>query len=417
MAQIRTEPLRAEIRWLLQAALAVFVVTVAIGILNGLDLVDFDRNRLLTHVHAGTLGWITLGFFAASLWLFSDGESLQGWQAYAPRWLSILAIGSIVIYTGAFYIGNLSARIVGGALTLAAILGLFVWVVVRAQRVRLTVAHLGILAAATTLTVGALVGVLMGLAMSGSLTGLPTGIFVTHPTSLVIGYLILAGMAIAEWRLIPDRRPLGADRWGVAQVVLPFLGGVVISVGAMLDNFMLISLNVPLELAGVIIFLIRLGPRLLATHWLRDGHGRLYAISAVFLAANVGLLTYLIVSVVTGAYGDPPDFARIPSWLIFAMDHAMFIGVMTNALFGLAFEATSERRSLWPWADQLIFWGTNLGMVGFVVGLMRNSATLKQIFTPIMGAAILLAIAAYTLRLQAREPAEPRPVAAGGQGS
>src|SRR3990172_7280006 len=133
MAQIRTEPLRAEIRWLLQAALAVFVVTVAIGILNGLDLVDFDRNRLLTHVHAGTLGWITLGFFAACLWLFSEGESLNGWEASAPRWLSYLAIGSIVIYTGAFYVGNLNARIVGGALTLVVILGLFAWVVARAR--------------------------------------------------------------------------------------------------------------------------------------------------------------------------------------------------------------------------------------------------------------------------------------------
>lgn len=36
-----------------------------VGILNGLDLVEFDRKALLTHVHAGTLGWITLGFFAA----------------------------------------------------------------------------------------------------------------------------------------------------------------------------------------------------------------------------------------------------------------------------------------------------------------------------------------------------------------
>ena len=37
-------------------AAAVFIVTIAIGILNGADLVEFDRNALLTHVHSGTVG-------------------------------------------------------------------------------------------------------------------------------------------------------------------------------------------------------------------------------------------------------------------------------------------------------------------------------------------------------------------------
>ena len=36
----------------------IFVITVAIGILNGTDLWDPPRNTLLAHVHAGTLGWI-----------------------------------------------------------------------------------------------------------------------------------------------------------------------------------------------------------------------------------------------------------------------------------------------------------------------------------------------------------------------
>ena len=59
-------PLRREVRLLLQVAMAVFVWTVGIGILNGTDVVDFDRKVLLSHVHAGTLGWITTSVFAAS---------------------------------------------------------------------------------------------------------------------------------------------------------------------------------------------------------------------------------------------------------------------------------------------------------------------------------------------------------------
>ena len=37
-------------------AMALFVVGIVIGILNGADAVEFDRNQILTHVHAGTVG-------------------------------------------------------------------------------------------------------------------------------------------------------------------------------------------------------------------------------------------------------------------------------------------------------------------------------------------------------------------------
>jgi len=90
----------------------------------------------------------------------------------------------------------------------------------------------------------------------------------------------------------------------------------------------------------------------------------------------------------------------------------MFIGVMTNGLFGLVNEVAADpsttpgsaqgARRLWPWADHALFWGMNLGAVGFVVGLAQKSAIIKQTFSPIMGTAILIAIVTYTLRLQMR---------------
>lgn len=405
-------PLGRDIRLLLQAGLAIFAFTVAIGILNGLDLIEFDRKMLLAHVHAGALGWITLGFLGASLWIFSEGRALDGWSARAPRWLSYGVVAAVALYAVAFMLGNLNARLAGGILTLLVVVGFFSWIVAQSRRMVLTVAHLGMLAAMTTLTIGAVLGIILGIWLKGGLKFLPEGIFTTHPTTMVVGYLILAGMAITEWRLISSRRPFTADRWGTTQVVLPFLAGLVLTVGALLDNIAIISANVPLEIAAVIIYVVRLGRRAIQSGWLEGGPGRLYGLSAAFLVANVGLLTYLIIAVVTGAYGTPPDFARIPPWLIFAMDHAMFIGVMTNALFALTAEVTREQRALRPWADHLIFWGMNIGLVGFVVGLMQNAAALKQTFTPIMGTGILIAIITYTLRLQARRPAaaaEARP--------
>ena len=70
----QTTQFRSEIKFLLQAALLIFTFTVAIGILNGHDIIDFERKQLMSHVHAGTLGWITLGFVAACLWIFRKGK-------------------------------------------------------------------------------------------------------------------------------------------------------------------------------------------------------------------------------------------------------------------------------------------------------------------------------------------------------
>ncbi len=92
-----------EIRWVLQVAMAVFLVTVAIGLLNGMKLVQFTRDQLLTHLHSGTLGWITLGVLAASLWLFGGAA---GVRRASSRWLAILFAVAIPCYVAAFWSGT-----------------------------------------------------------------------------------------------------------------------------------------------------------------------------------------------------------------------------------------------------------------------------------------------------------------------
>jgi len=380
-----------EIRTLFLAAMAIFLVTVVIGMLNGLDLVDFDRPTLVTHVHAGTLGWITLGIFATSLWLFGRTEAGSGWLASSPRWLSWLAIVSIALYTYAFYATSGIGRPVAGSLVFLAIAGFLLWMLGQIRRVEMTVPRLALLAAMINLVIGAIVGILIGFNQAGRLSGLPDGLFVAHPATMVVGYLILAGMAIGEWYLLPET-PAREQKLGIIQVMLPFLGGLALTVGAILDIFVLLLLNVPLEILGVLIFLWRLGPRLFRLPWLKGSGQRLAGISVLFIAVNVGLLAYLIVT-----YAE--DFESIPPWLIFALDHAVFIGVMTNGLFAMIFLAGVSQRSVWAWSDHVLFWGMNIGLVGFVVGLITQEAAIKRIFSPIMGASILIAIAAYSLRL------------------
>ena len=92
-----THPYRGQIRLLLGTALVMFVITVVIGILNGTDLVDFDRKVLLTHVHVGTLAWITLSVFASTLWLFAD-RPLAGAAGGWARIGAPLAAVAIIAY-------------------------------------------------------------------------------------------------------------------------------------------------------------------------------------------------------------------------------------------------------------------------------------------------------------------------------
>src|SRR5690606_11630449 len=77
--------LASSARMLFRAALLIFVVTIVIGILNGMDVWDPPHNLLMTHVHAGTLGWITLAVVGAAMVMFDDdraepasGRSLAG---------------------------------------------------------------------------------------------------------------------------------------------------------------------------------------------------------------------------------------------------------------------------------------------------------------------------------------------------
>ncbi len=72
-------------RGLFLVALAVFLLTVGIGVLNGLDAVEFSRDLLLTHVHSGTLGWITLGVAATACWVYGGMDRLLGWPFGVER--------------------------------------------------------------------------------------------------------------------------------------------------------------------------------------------------------------------------------------------------------------------------------------------------------------------------------------------
>ncbi|MEP6477719.1 MAG: hypothetical protein ABJC60_10660 [Actinomycetota bacterium] len=93
------------------------------------------------------------------------------------------------------------------------------------------------------------------------------------------------------------------------------------------------------------------------------------AASLLFTIPALGLLAYII-----GRYAD--DIESAPRGLFLALDHATFVGILTNAIVGLLLVVCATRREIWAWADALVFWGT------FLVGLVANEAVIKRIGTP-----------------------------------
>lgn len=398
--RIEAHPHAVGIRALFAAALGVFVVTVGIGILNGTDAVDFDHQALMGHVHSGTLGWISLSVFAASLWLFGQAGS-PGWPAAIARVLPAAAIVAVVAYVAAFFTTTGIGRPITGTVALVVMVAFVVWLAARAPDVVLSVPRLGVLAAAATLAVGAVLGVLLGLELAGTIDVLPDGAYDAHPATMVVGFLIPMGMALAEWRLAPELVEVPADRAGRAQIGAPFLGGVLLMAGSLLDVTALVALSLPLEIAGIVVLVRRLRHPIRRVDWTRGGWERASVATVGFLVADIALLAYVI-----GRYQGEVDDA--PQRIILALDHIMFIGVMTNSLFGLVDAATRRRR--WARTDSWVQGAMNAGLVVFALGLLADVTWAKRVGAPVMGTAILVGVATMAARLIG--PPGPTPVRA-----
>jgi hypothetical protein len=389
-------PYGSQIQLLLQAALIIFVYTVVIGILNGTDLVEFGHQTILTHVHTGTLGWITTSVLAASLWMFG-GKRKSGWRDSVMGWLPAVTILGVIAYNIAFGTTGGSARPTVGGFMLSIIVIWLVWIFSSVGDVVLSVPRLGVLAAVVTAVTGGLLGVLLGVMIATGNEILPGDAEGAHPATMVIGFLVPIGMALSEWYVRPELREVAATRAGKFQIGLPFIGGFFVTAGLLADSPPLISVSLPFEIIGVAILVVRLWPGLRNVR-MSEGSSALLAAPTIFwLVANIVMFIYLI-----GRYQG--DFDDVRVGLLLALDHMMFIGVLSNSLFAQVRSAAADVK---PAAVRVLFWLMNIGLAGFAVGLIADAAILKQIFTPIMGVGILHGVVLFTmafLRGQSRTP-------------
>ena len=383
-----------------QYGLGILALTALIGLVNATKIIgDLDRNTLLTHLHSGTLGWITMGVFGIALTLFGRNGSSVGPNVL----LSALATAAYVL---AFWSGNFYARAIFGVVMLATIFGWWAWVLYRASAQgygRLTNPQLSVVLGLTTLVIGSTLGVIVQiLYATNNLNDQNAVLIGAHASAQVGGYLILVAAGVAEWILNPAG---GRTRGGEIQSWLLFLAGLTLAIGflANVQPFLLIS-NV-LQLVGVGMVAVRLGGRVLGAAWGSPTGIRHAAIAIPYMVLGLGLLIGLVAMSIA-AQGD---FSKIPPGFLNALNHTMFVGLSTNMLFGAVLTLMADRPRVWPWADHVIFWGLNVGAASFIavlifVGTSAGSAQFAHpvAFTaPIMGLAVLLAIVTYEMRLAA----------------
>lgn len=379
-----------EIRALLLMAMLVFLYTIGIGILNGIDAVDFDQRRILGHVHGGTLGWLTLAVFAASLWLFGESRAPGSNERSVIRVLTGLAMIAFPAYVAAFSLSYGYSRPILGSVSVIAIAGFFAWVVYRARGQDLGVPQLGFIAALGTSITGGVLGVLWGMKVASGNNWLPSGGEDAHPATMVVGFLIPVALSMAEWAFFFPRPPK-ATRAGQVQMVFPFLGGVCLMFALLLDIVPLAPLAILLEVVGVVIFFVRMFPHFRALNLFEATPGRHGLMSALAIVFVIGLAQFWIIKY-------EGDFDLVPTNQLLGLDHAQFIGGMTNAIFAMLMLATVPGAKGGRW-DQVVFLMVNVGIIGFAAGLLFDVKMLKHTFVPIMGIGLLIGLGLYAYRL------------------
>ncbi len=395
---------RTDARSAFQYGLAIFTLTALLGLANATQLFGaLDRNTLLTHLHSGTLGWITMGVIGLTIWLFG---------ATGMNTAVRVSAASTAAYVLAFWSGNFQARAVFGVTELLVILYWWWFAASRGMAeggfAKLDIPKLSLMLGLTTLVIGSTLGVIVQVIL-GTGNALPqsTDLVGAHASAQTGGYLVLVAAGIIEWQLAGGRRRSIA---GLIQVALLFIGGLILSFSLLLSAQLgqqlaqaLPGIATLLTLAGILIAAVRLARAALGVSWATGGL-RHVAIGVPWVVAAV-IFQFFLVQQFIAAQGD---ITKVSIGLLHSLDHSYFIGMMTNVLFGAVLVLTANGAKPWSWADNVIFWGLNIGAAAFVAVLLTaGSGEGAKAFThpvaytaPIMGLAALLGVVTLLMRLQ-----------------
>lgn len=379
-----------HLRTLFLAALLLFLVNIAIGFLNAVTVGDLPRWQLLTHLHAGAIGWITLSVIGIAIWLVTGGRDVD--ESYASR-VGMLAWAGILVFAGyvasfgvGFYLFDDVLYLVPafGTLAMLAIWAATAFFLVELRNLAVvTTTHLMVAGGLVVASVGAAMGVLAGLeaAMGSFLPIEPGEIVSVHRGPMEIYVLILAA-GLVEWIALKD----AAESWGyigLAQAVLWTIAALSLPAGIFVGVEPLVMVGFLFGiLAFPLLFAIRMGWRALLANPLRAGP------DTWGFFGTIGLIVFPIAFfALAGSEAD---------WALPVVFHVFFVVMATNLLFGVLSAATADTRSLHALAEPAAIWGINIGVVVFIATRIAMDSRHGAV---VMGLAVLLGVAEMMFRL------------------
>jgi hypothetical protein len=382
-------------RILLFGALGMLLVSAGLADGARVDVAAGGGSALDAHVHAGSLGWITLAVLAVALRM-AEGDDRPVRSSRLARGLSGFTTATIAAFVVADVAGSVDGEVWTGAVALAAIVVFLarLAVVSRRERVAWTVPRLSMAAALAVLVVGSVIGAISaGNAATGHLA-VAASLASSHSAILVVPFVVLASTSVLEWSALPSSSSLALTTAGLVQVGALALSAAAVTAGVVWHDLALVEANIPLVFGGIAIFLVRVGPVVLAAGWARSS--RIWLVTGtVGVAVDVGLFAHVVFEIGARRY---VSVDTVPQWLVFSVDHVTFVAVGTTALFG-AVAAMAGQGDRWLETDVPAAAGLVLGLAGTAAGIGLGSLAVEQVGVTVLGVSVFAATAVAGLRV------------------
>lgn len=399
MERVKNEQVWRQIRILFLASIALFLVNIYFGFDNALREGAIPRWQILTHLHAGTLGWVTLSVIGLAIWIFAGRGEVANDYARSAKNLTragVVAFGGYIVAFGlAFSQGRPFTYLmpvfgISSSLVIWAA-AIFAFRQTRKQEV-VTNLHLLVTTALVIASLGSTMGVLLGLEYVIGFFMPGTDRIGIHAGAMD-GYLLLAAGALVAL-LISNDPYARRTRSGILLSFSWAAAAVSILIGLLFGIMPLAMVTVLFLLLGLVIFLISIGRHAIVHHPFKAGPGRWAFFGTIWAVFWGVFFVWLIASFAE-------DFSKVPPWTGAVLAHGGFVGMMTNLLLGVFSVRSQDVKNILPWGETASIWLINLGLVLFFVLKIASDVRLGAI---VMGIGVLLGVVVMAVRLRASAP-------------
>jgi len=402
--KISNPAVRKETRFLFLGSAILFLINNFFGFDNALTVGEIPRWQVLIHLHAGSIGWITLSAIGLAIWLFTGDRKAD--DAYA-RGVRNLARAGVFVFGGYIITFGLAfSRAEGPLVTLLPIFGtasaLTIWwaAIFSLSQLRrqspVTTPHILITGALLVAAVGGTMGVLLGLERALGPFLPPMQDRVGFHAGMMDTYLFLVAAAVVETFIVKGT----ATRWswpGLLQGATWTLAAVLVPIGFLFNLLdQLLPIFGILLLLAMLVFLIRMGWRALVNGPRGEGPLPWTFFGTLWLVVYLAFFRYAVM-------GTGGDFALLPSWFFAVFAHAGFVGMMTNLILAVFSARTQESRHVLSWGEPTSLWLINLGLLVFFALKITADIRLGAI---VMGIGVVLGVLTMILRLRAVDVAK-----------